>query len=51
MEYEWPMDWIFKTIEEAKAAKKEHAPQEEWVLVKVTYQPVEVAWAEENCEE
>jgi hypothetical protein len=40
MVYEWAMDWLFKTPEEARKAKKEHAPDEEWVLVKVTMEPV-----------
>ena len=31
--YEYPMDWQFKTIAEAEAAKSEFAPDEDWCLV------------------
>jgi hypothetical protein len=31
--YEHPMNWQFKTIAEAEAAKSEFAPDEDWYLV------------------
>lgn len=40
-QYEWPMDWMFETIKQAKEAKSEYAPYENWVLVKVVITPVE----------
>ena len=48
--YEWPMDWLFATKKEALDAKHEHAPQEEWVLVRVTVVPIRVVPAEEDEE-
>lgn len=38
--YESPMDWLFDSVEEAEAAKREFAPGEDWYLVKVTAEVV-----------
>jgi hypothetical protein len=50
-EYEWPMDWMFETPEKAKETKLDLAPCEEWVLVKVTYEVVEVVGSVEDEDE
>jgi hypothetical protein len=42
-EYEFPMDWIFRTQKEALKAKRETAPEENWVLVRMTLTPVRLA--------
>ena len=36
MVYEYPFDFHFATVREAKKWKEELAPDEEWVMVKVT---------------
>lgn len=41
-QYEFPMDWIFSTPKEAIESKAEVAPDEKWVLVKMTLEPVGV---------
>lgn len=45
MEYEHPADGIFDTEEEARTWKDENAPEEEWVLCRVTYEPI-TRWTE-----
>ena len=40
-EHEFPMDWLFRTPEEARAAKKEHAPYEDWILIRKIFEPIE----------
>lgn len=40
-EYEFPMDWLFKTEAEARRAKTEVAPNENWVLCRRTLETVE----------
>ena len=46
MEHEFPMDWQFPTVEQAKEIKQEYAPEETWILCKCTIEPLEVVDAE-----
>jgi hypothetical protein len=45
-EHEFPMDGLFKTPDEARASKRELAPNENWVLCKLILEPVELGPAE-----
>lgn len=38
--YEYPADWIFFTKEQAWGMKKEIAPDENWILCKITIEPL-----------
>ena len=41
--YEYPFDFLYETIEQAEEARKDLTDEEEsadWVLCKVTYEPV-----------
>ena len=38
--YEYPFDYIFDNPEDARERKEEEAPEEDWVLTKVTLQEV-----------
>lgn len=39
-QHEWPMDFMYDTVQEAIEAKAEIAPEEDWWLVEVVYEPV-----------
>jgi len=41
-EHEFDFDFIYETPEKAKKAKEEMAPDEDWLLVKMTLETVEV---------
>lgn len=46
MKYEFPMDWMFPSVEKAKEAKSHMGSNDNWWLVRVTYEPVEMVKAE-----
>lgn len=48
--YEDPFDYHFLTTEEAMEMKKEHAPGEKWVLVKVTTEVLKIDTTFPECD-
>jgi hypothetical protein len=51
MVYEYEFDYIFPTEEDARKAKAEQAPEEDWILVKETLEPLYALCSDEDLDD